>query len=91
MWKRYENQGTLKRGIHVLHIRVLHVAPLGSGDMTESGINQYEGGFVIWEATYYSGAAKDLMVRSFDDIFCANAGPAFTRKVTARQRQLYLQ
>lgn len=48
--------------LKVLHVHVLLAAPLGSGDMTQSGTNQHECGVAIGESPYNTRSAPDLPI-----------------------------
>ena len=78
--KSASNGGVPKSRLQVLHVHVLLVAPLGAGHMAQPGADQHEGRITVRETAYYTGAATDLPVQSFNDVISTDASPMFTRK-----------
>ena len=72
----------------MLHIYVFLAAPLGTGNVAESGTDQHEGRIAVREAAHYPGAAADLPVEPFNDIVGADTSPVFAGKVAVSQRLL---
>ena len=82
------NGDVLNGSLQVLHIRVLLVAPLGTGHMSQPGADKHEGRVTIWETAHHTGAAADLPVQPLNHIVGANTSPVFTWKIAVGQRFL---
>ena len=86
MREKSAGDGGISNGsLHVLHIHVLLVPPLGAGHMAQPGANQHENGVAIRETAHQPGAATDLPVQPFNDVIGTDAGLIFTWKIAVSQ------
>ena len=65
----------------MLHVHVLLVTPLGTGDMAQSGTDQHQGRVAIREGAHHTGAAANLPVEPLNDIVGADTRPVFRREI----------
>jgi len=66
----------------MLHVHILLVAPLGSGDMAQPGADQHKGGITVREGSHHTGAAADFPIKPLNNIVGSDSGPVFVGKIT---------
>lgn len=70
----------------VLHIHVLLIVPLGTGDMAESGADQHRRRVSVREAACHTGAPTDFPVQPFNDVVGADPSPMLRLEPGISQR-----
>ena len=70
----------------MLHVHILFVAPLGSGNVSESGTDEHQRRVSIRETPDDSCTSANFPVQPLDDIVCPNSRPVFRWKVAVSQR-----
>ena len=68
-------------GFKMFHVHILLVAPLETGNMTQSHTNKHQSEVTVREHANYPCPATNLAVKTFNHIVCANARPAFGGKI----------
>ena len=61
----------------MLHIHILLVAPLATGNVPKPGADQHECRVSVWEAADHSGSSADLAVEPFNHIIGTDTSPMF--------------
>lgn len=69
----------------MLHVHIFLVAPLGAGNMPESGADQHECRIAVRKTAHHAGAPADLTIQPFNDVVGADASPMFRRKICIDQ------
>ena len=68
--KSSSNRGVLNGSLQVLHVHVLSVAPLGSGNMAQSGTNPHQNRVSVRKVPHHTDMVVDLSVQTLNDIVC---------------------
>ena len=80
------NRDVFLSRLQMLHVHVFLVAPLGTGNMAQSGTDQHQGRIAIREGAHHSSTAANLPVQSFNDIIGTDSGPMLKRRIAVSQR-----
>ena len=70
----------------MLHVHVLLVAPLGTGNMPQPGADQHQRRVPIRETADHPGPSPDFPIQSLNHIVRSDLCPMLRREVTIGQR-----
>lgn len=70
----------------MLHVHVLFVAPLRTGNVTQACADQHERRVPIREATHHPRASADLPVETFNSVVGADSRPVLIRERCVSKR-----
>ena len=70
----------------MLHVHVLLVAPLGTGNVTQPGADQHQRRVPIRETADHPGPSPDFPIQSLNHIVRSDLCPMLRREVTIGQR-----
>ena len=73
----------------MFHVEVSLGAPLGAGDVSDSGGGEHQGGIAVGEVAYDSGASADFTHDPFEHIVGPDSSPMFSREVRIRVGQVF--
>ena len=81
-------KGGVVHCLQMLHVHVLPVAPLCTGNVSQSGADQHQRRVPVREAAHYARPAADLAIEPLYGIVGADSRPMLRGKIKIRQRFL---